>query len=87
MKHEIELSASSMSKINKEHLETTEEAYGFRQKLSVLENQKSLLESEITSLRFEVERVTKMKVAAEEHLEMVKNEQLKSKGEAEAQSA
>jgi outer membrane murein-binding lipoprotein Lpp len=30
MKHEIELNQNSMSKINREHLETTEEAYGFR---------------------------------------------------------
>jgi len=47
MKHEIELNQNSMSKINSEHLATTEEAYTFRQKLSVLENQKSLLESEV----------------------------------------
>ena len=81
---EIEMSQGAMHKISKEHLDSTEEAYAYKQKIAMLENAKHLLESELENARFEIQRVNSLKSAGEEHLETYKSESLKAKTEADS---
>ena len=84
---EIEMSQGAVHKISKEHLDTTEEAYSLKQKIAVLENSKNLLQSELDNARFEIQRMSSLKQAAEQHLENYKSESLKAKTEADSQTS
>ena len=87
LRKEIENIQNTYSKINKDHLSTTEESYQLRQKLSSLESQKNIIQAELDSVKFELERTLKLKKMTEDQLEEVKKEIIRYKNDFESANA
>lgn len=79
LKKEIESIQKTYSKINKDHLSTTEESYQLRQKISYFESQINIKQAELDTSNFELERATKLKKVTEDQLEELKKDFMKSK--------
>jgi chromosome segregation ATPase len=76
LKKELESVSQTHSRVNKDHLYATEEAYSLKQKVAALESQKNALQAEAEAAGFECERLAKLKRMTEEQLEDVKKELL-----------
>lgn len=74
LKKELETIQQTYSRINKDHLSTTEESYQLRQKIAALESQKNVKQAELETTQFENERLAKLKKIVEDQLEETKNE-------------
>ena len=87
LKKEIETIQYTYSKINKDHLNTTEETYQLRQKIAGLESQKNIMQAELDTTIFELERSVKLKKIAEEQAEDLKKEAMRLKSEFDSVNA
>lgn len=87
LKREIDTIQQTYSKINKDHLSTTEETYQLRSRISALESQINVANSELEAANFEVQRQAKLKKSAEDALEETRKELLRSKTELDSLNA
>jgi centrosomal protein CEP135 len=87
LRKQVELTQQSMSRINKDNISTAEESYSLRQQISTLEGSKALLESELTNARCDLERLSKLKSAAELHGDSLKHEFIRLKTELDSVTA
>lgn len=84
LKHEIEAIQQTYSKINKDSLNTREETYQLRSRISTLESQANIIKAELESANFEAERQKRLKKNADDSLEETKKELLRVRTETDS---
>ena len=81
LKSELQAIQQTYSRINKDHLSTTEESYQLRQRIAALESQKNIFTADLETTAFENERLNKLKKIVEDQLEDTKKELMSIKSE------
>lgn len=87
LRRELEATQQTYSKINKDHLSTTEETYQLRQKIAALESQKNITEAELETTIFELERISRLKKISEDQGEELKKDLIKCKNDFDLSTA